>query len=168
MHNPLEQSDPKSLSTMLDLDLQLGQDWTEPELGAMLRHLMQAELEPDLTRSAPGGEKRFSALRAANPRLPQTFGQALQNSDTPPELLELIKDFAKACGASTAHSPLPEQVATVLYYAAILAARLNCEKSISGLDDATLLQGVQWSLQRAWVADPIALLMQQAQSKLSR
>jgi hypothetical protein len=56
---------------------------------------------------------------------------------------------------------LPPEVATLLYYAAILVARRRHGQRITQLDDNSLRSGVEWSLQQPWVDQRTKSLFQE-------
>jgi hypothetical protein len=62
----------------------------------------------------------------------------------------MVKDFAKANCCHPA-SVLPEHVATLLYYASIVAASLHAHDNISLLSDEDLRAGISWVLDQTWV-----------------
>jgi hypothetical protein len=65
-------------------------------------------------------------------------------------LLELTRRFAKACRSRTG-APLPDEIATVLYFASIVAAMLRCGRRISKLDDEALVHALDWALDQPWL-----------------
>src|SRR5205823_4989142 len=79
-----------------------------------------------------------------------SFGDLLSHPRPPLELLELTKEFAKTSD-TRASSPLPPEVATVLYYAAIVAARLRHGAGITGLGARDLRDGIAWALRQPWL-----------------
>jgi RNA polymerase sigma-70 factor (ECF subfamily) len=79
-----------------------------------------------------------------------SFSDLLHQPNPVPELLELVKDFAKE-NRTDPESPLGREVATVLYYASIAAALVRCGRRITRQEDATLRQGFEWGCERPWV-----------------
>jgi hypothetical protein len=77
------------------------------------------------------------------------------------ELLKITKDFAKACRLSP-HSPLPREVASVLYFACIAAAMVRCRRRISGLTNDALTDGLHWVLARPWLDAPTRALVEES------
>ena len=65
-----------------------------------------------------------------------------------------------------ADAGLPEEVATVLYYAAIFVALLRCGQRITSLDDASLARGGRWVVDQPWVAQPVRQIVVEAMARL--
>jgi hypothetical protein len=125
---------------MLDLDTSIGGPWDAQELGAVLRHQLAAPLPP-----------------VAGPAPVDTFDQLLRHPSPPLTLLESVKDFAKAARQNPA-AGLPEEVAAVIYFAAIVVANRRCGVRISRLSDEELRSGVEWVLAQPWIAADIRVL----------
>jgi hypothetical protein len=117
--------------------------WSESDLAAMMRHLLDSPL--------PG--------KSATPHL--TFAQILFASHPEIDQLRRVKDFAKSCRMDPENG-LPEELATVLYYAAIAAARVCCGQSISQLGPVELRDGIEWALARRYLPDALGDLFRAA------
>ncbi len=129
---------PARLAQLLDLDAPAS--WSQADALAALRHQLAAPLLPDLAL-APGAELDRLCPRAfAHP----TFLDALTAPAPNLELLHAIKHWARHLRTDPA-SPLAGTPATVLYYAAIAAARLRLGQSITTLSDAQLRAGLLWA-----------------------
>jgi hypothetical protein len=148
----LDKTEPPRLAEMLALDGRAGHVWRAEELSAILRHQLDAPLEFDLgdlsdeyAAIAPPGDTGTLRWRV-------TFGELLHHARPPLPLVERAKRFAKAC-RNHPEGPLPVEVATVLYFALIVVARLRCDGAprISALDDAALVEGMHWALAQAWL-----------------
>lgn len=151
----LANANPDSLSRLLELDPNDEPPWTADDLHAILRHQLDTEIEFDLTHF--GGIARETVTAIAPPQegqRPGTFGQVLTGPNPPLQLLDLIRRFAKRYRKHGTDG-MPEEVATVLYYAAIAAARLRHGASISKLDDRAIRAGIQWALDQPWFAGPL-------------
>lgn len=122
--------------------------WLPVEFDAVLRHQLDAPL-----RTA-GRQPPESATSAADIR---TFRELFQHPQPPLGLLKQTKDFAKAHREHT-NSPLPHDVATVLYYASIVAARVRLGERITSLDDAALRQGIAWGVALPWLDEGLRAL----------
>ncbi len=139
--------------------------WEATDLHAILCHQLDAEVEFDLTHF--GGIAKETVTSVAGSREskgPCTFGRLFTDLNPPLEMLDMTRRFAKR---SRTQGPdgMPDEIATVLYYAAIAAARLRHEASISKLDDRSLLDGLDWALDQPWlVASLRGLLAETAQA----
>lgn len=132
--------------------------WRDEDLGPLYRHQMAAAVQVDLGGLDAGAASRLPGLCAAHGLLLRSFGDLFAHPSPPVELLELTKRFAKALRHHP-DSPLPPQVASVLYYASIVAALARCGRRISALDDASLRVGVEWALGRSWIDPPTRALL---------
>src|SRR4051795_11531353 len=101
--------------------------WPSADLGEILRHQLDAPLSSVL----PG---QPDAVRV---------GELLNDPTPQVELLRDLKTFAKSADTRP-DGPLPREVATALYYAAILAALVRGGDRITELDDAALRVGTEW------------------------
>ena len=153
--NDLNDANHGALSQLLACDEQPGATWSKSDLHAILRHQLEADVEFDLTHF--GGVARATLTSVATHQDSaehQTFGQLLAAPDPPLEMLELVRRFAKRSRVQRS-GDLPDEVATVLYYAAIAAARLRHGTSLSKLDDETLWDGLAWGLEQDWLTAPL-------------
>ena len=125
--------------------------WGPDDLGAILQHQLSARLETDLPQDD-----------AVPPAMWQmTFEQLLHDPRPPVELLQRVKRFAKACKLA-GDGPLPPPVATVLYFASIVVARMRCGQRISELDDDSILRGMQWVRAQTWLDEPTRSIFEEA------
>jgi hypothetical protein len=90
----------------------------------------------------------------------------LQHPHPPIELLEMLKDFAKA-HALHPRSPLPREIATVLYYASILVAMNRCDRQITKLDSNLLRASVADLLPQEWLDESIRAVFTEGLCRLS-
>jgi hypothetical protein len=145
--------------------------WRPDELGEILKHQLEAPLLFDLGSSSSSSSSAAAASdEPGTPGMPgsrgdapgvSSFGELFLHPRPPLQLLRLTKRFAKTSDRRTAN-PLPEEVATVLYYAAIVAALMRHGERISRVSDATLRQGTDWVLERDWVGGPLRGLFEEA------
>jgi len=130
--------------------------WRPQEAGAVLRHLLDASLQPLL---AAGHAPNVPRLMNAAARLGlRTIRDLLHHPSPPVELLRASKQFAKAC-IDHSDNPVPKEVAFMLYYASIVAARLRCNCRITSLPDTTLSEGLHWALRQTWLDDETRALI---------
>jgi hypothetical protein len=129
--------------------------WSAHDLRVILRHQLATRLESDLGDLSQELRDDVPAARA------MTFASLLRHPSPPLGVLRRAKVFAKACKLD-ADGPLPEEVATVIYFAVIAVALVRCGERISRLDDATLAAAMRWVLARDWLDDSIHELSKQA------
>jgi hypothetical protein len=135
--------------------------WSAADLKAILGHQLEASLAAELERLETSSAGDDDAPTPTTLPCTGTFADLFEASRPPVELLERVKRYAKRAG-SQADGPLPDEVATVLYLAAIVTARLKCAQSISRLDESTLRSGVHWALDQPWLAPAIRELFARA------
>jgi hypothetical protein len=153
---------PRSLACLLQVD-DLGL-WNVTELGPILEHQLDAPLDLDLdlrTMAEQAGDRPDSGSERVGAEI-RTFRQLLLHPHPPGAWLNRVKQFAKDC-RSQPDGPLPHEVATVLYLAAIAAARGKCHQRISTLDDAAWQRAVEWALAQTWLNAGIRELLNQVQ-----
>jgi len=143
------QSKPQLLAQLLAVQTGGETHWPVSDLAAILRHQLNAPLRADLSTTNPDAGKTLDTVSAAGPA-PATFGELFAHPHPPLELLELAKEFGKALRRDPS-AGVPVEVATVIYYASIVAARLRYGRQISDLDEAALRRGIQWTLARPWL-----------------
>jgi hypothetical protein len=152
----LDQRKPSELAQALSIDPSTPEILSSDELGAVLRHLLETPVSIDL---AAAGEP------AADVGDSVTFGQLLASDRPSPGLLQRAQRFAKAC-KSNPQGPLPPEVATVLYFAAIVKAQHVLGQRTSSLSDSDLAAGVRWVLERAWVPTSVRELLDAGMQQL--
>ena len=149
-------ADPQRLGRVLVESTAAQSTWRPQELGAIWRHQLSVPLAFDL-----GGVQGEHWPEMTGGRLTWTvtFGALLQQPNPPIEMLQSVKQFAKGCrqGVSAA---LPPEVATVLYFSSIVAARLHAGQSISDLGEPRLRAGLQWVLSQKWIDEQTRSLIQ--------
>jgi hypothetical protein len=142
--------DAQSLTQMMDLDFAGRGLWEPNELGAILEHQLSAPLEHDLGLVDRAVAGRLAALNTAGGPPLRSFADLLHHPNPPLELLELTKRFAKAC-RNDRNSPLPGEIATVLYFLSIVVAITKCDRRITKMDDPALRYSLDWALKQPWL-----------------
>lgn len=143
-------SDPQSLTHMMNLDAGDEKLWAPEELGAILEHQLSAPLECDLGRLDSRLARRLEEVNSACDPPVRSFGDLLHHASPPLELLELTKQFAKAC-RNDPQGPLPDEVATVLYFLSIVVAMAKCGRRITKMDDRSLEFSLSWAFRQPWL-----------------
>jgi hypothetical protein len=150
-------------SEVLHFGLHAGRPWSVEESRAVLEHQLESPLAFDLGALPPGAGAECRALCAAEGLLVKSLNDLLQHPHPPLIALEIAKDFAKACGTNP-QSDIPQQVATVLYYACIAAALVRCGQRLTRLTDADLEEGFTWALAQPWLTAPIQAILTEARA----
>ncbi len=176
----LSASPPHRLEPLLALDGRTV-PWTPGELPDLLRHQLSAPLAGDLPVAAPrgvgaasGGTGRdevtsggtVAGFAARLGRADPSFADLLTAPAPPLGLLRLVKEFGKRCDADP-DRPLPPEVASVLYFAAIAAAYVRHGARITALGDDALRAGVDWALAQPWLDGRLRPLFAEARERLA-
>jgi hypothetical protein len=156
----------KELSSLLAAGEERSRLWRTDELAAIFRHQVAAPMLVDLGGFDPLTAQRLKTLSEAEGLLLKSFSDLIHHPAPPLELLELVKNFAKA-NVDHPESGLPAEVASALYYLAIASALVHREARISKLSNADLARGWMWTRDQAWVDEPTSRLLAQALKKLS-
>jgi hypothetical protein len=156
----------KELSALLASGGEHARLWRPEELAAMLRHQMSAPMLVDLGGFDAQTATRLRTLSEAQGLLLKSFSDLFHHPAPPVELLELVKNFAKA-NLDHPESGLPGEIAAALYYTSIASALVQLDSRISQLPDADLQRGLRWTEQQSWLDEKTKSLLAQALKKLS-
>src|SRR5438067_9323601 len=148
-------AEPRRLACLLDLTDTVTLPWRAQELSAILEHQLSAPIESDLAQEA--AIDKGSALGVNT----WTFGDLFHHPAPPIELLRSVKDFAKANRNHPA-SALPNEIATLLYFASIAVARTRCGRRITSLSETEIRAGLAWALAQDWVDSRTKSLFREA------
>lgn len=162
----LFKSHAKDLASLMASGDERGPLWHADELAAMFRHQLSAPVLMDLGSFDARTAAQLKILSAAQGLLLSSFADLFSHAQPPVQLLELVKEFAKA-NIDHPESGLPREIATVLYYASIAAALVRLDKRISQLPDPDLLRGLRWTTEQAWLDEKTKALLAAAIGKLS-
>jgi hypothetical protein len=161
----LGKASPEALANLMALGDQTARVWRPEELGAVFRHQMAAPVSVDLGSLDPGVSGKLKTLTDASGLLLKSFRDLFQHPAPPPELLCLVKEFAKL-NRDQPDSLLPADVASVLYYLSIAAALTRWGERISALSDDGLLRGFAWAMSQNWIDEPARELLRSASALL--
>jgi len=139
--------------------------WSKEDLAPMLHHQLESPIEFDLSRLDPEMVNRLRLSTSAKGLLLKSFSELLHHPRPPLELLSLTKDFAKAA-RNHPESPLPHEIASVLYFACIGVALVRCGQKISELSDEQLLDAFTWVCEQSWVDESTKSLFSEAREAL--
>jgi len=156
----------KKLASLMATGEERARLWRPDELAAVFRHQMSAPMLVDLGTFDPRTATRLRTLSEAQGLLLRSFADLFHHPAPPIELLELVKDFAKA-NLDHPESGLPGETAAALYYTSIAAALVRLDARISQLVDADLQRGLGWTLKQPWLDEKTKELLAQALGKVS-
>jgi hypothetical protein len=164
MKNPdLHDTDARLLARFLDVGDEPRRLWPHEELGAILRHQMATSVQLDLETLGSPFRARLYALAVDQQPGTRTFEELFHQPTPPLDLLQLVKQFAKASRVR-GESVLPAEIATVIYLTSIVVARLRRGQRITEQSDESLLYGIQWVIDQPWVDEKTRTLFRQALS----
>jgi hypothetical protein len=156
----------KALASMIRLgsaEALAGPVWSEGDLAAILQHQLTSPLAEEMKTMIQGENHavaqamKIDRLMQAEPAPLHSMRDLLLAKAPPLELLVMVKDFAKT---SRSRGALPAEVASVVYFAAILVARLRHHRSITNLPETSVRKGVQWVLARKWLDGELRKLLE--------
>jgi len=130
--------------------------WSDRDLSAVLRF----QLACPLSKSIETVEATDGTEGTPDPGR-QTLRDLLTSKSPDVELLRAVRCYAKAVRTHQ-DGPLPNAVATVLYYTAIAAARVRCSCKITSLSDPKTREGFEWSVSRPWIDNSIRTILGKA------
>ena len=156
----------KKLASLLASGEERTKLWRVDELAAIFRHQMSAPILVDLGTFDPLTATRIRMQSEAQGLLLKSFADLFHHPSPPIELLELIKDFAKA-NLDHPGSGLPDEIATTLYYTSIATALVRLDARITQLPDADLQRGLRWAMEQGWLDAAIRELLARALEKIS-
>lgn len=163
MRDDILRGEPRSLARFFSLDDEPHSRWTSAELSSILRHQLRSPLLFDL-RGIIGDADDGRSDDSLKSEI-RSFADLLSHPDPPIALLRLTKEFANASDARVAE-PLPREIATVLYFASIVAALLRHELRISSLTANELQSGVNWSIRQPWLDTETRALFEEARTSI--
>jgi hypothetical protein len=157
----LQQADARILALFLEMDEGPRRIWPADDLGGILRHQLATSVQLDLEGLGTTFKMRLAALPISQQPGKLTFGELFHLAKPSVELLNLVKQFAKASRVRE-ETVLPAEIATVIYLASIVVARLRYGKRISEQSDEALSYGIQWVIDQPWVDETTRQLFRTA------
>ena len=126
---------------LLLITMSTGRGWAEKwslqELSAIYRHQLATDLSSDLAGEDSVAMREVHELSPSRSPAIRTYADLLFHPTPPLRLLKMVEHFAKAHRDSDLSS-LPKELSSMLYFVAIVVARLRCGASITTLTDAGL------------------------------
>jgi hypothetical protein len=159
-------SPAKELSELLAAGEEQSHLWRPDELAAIFKHQVSAPLLVDLGGFDPGTAAQLKLLSEAQGLLLKSFADLIHHPSPPLQLLELVKNFAKA-NADHPGGGLPAEVASALYYLSIAAGLVHLDTRISKLSDPDLARGLAWARAQVWLDERAGRLLAEALAKVA-
>jgi len=156
----------KKLASLLATGEERARLWRPDELAAIFRHQMSAPMVVDLGSFDSRTATKLRTVSEAQGLVLKSFSDLFHHPAPVVELLEMVKDFAKA-NLDQPDSALPHEIAAALYYTSIAAALIRLDTRISKLADADLQTGLRRTLKQAWLDEKTKELLAQALEKIS-
>jgi hypothetical protein len=165
-HDDLSQVDPVSLADLMDCRSDREETWSAGDLEAILEHQLGADVQFDLERldEAVGLDLTKMLNVAGRPPI-RSFRDLFEHPQPPIELLDLTRRFAKEC-RSRGDSPIPAEIATMLYLASIAVAMIKCKHRLTALADEALCNGFDWALGKTWLDESMRQLLREGREAL--
>lgn len=157
-------NETQSLCGLLAYDAQGRVVWPAHDLRNLLRTQLKSRLMRHLSVTCRSdGERKvlFALTTAAHPAI-STFEELLHHRRPPLELLRAAKDFAKLhLAGRQRNSPLPPEIALLLYYGGIIAASLRCAAWVTTLSADEVRRGLVRMLREPWVDERIKAMFRE-------
>jgi len=150
-----------ALSSMLELREDTRHVWHPQELGAILKHQLAAPLVLALGNSLSAEVAHELKTLGSPQQEVKNLAMLLHHPEPSLELLSFTKRFAKSCW-NDPDSPLPREIAILLYYLSIAVADLRSGKQLSTLGRDDLIQGLRWCGDQVWVDQSTLRLLKEA------
>jgi hypothetical protein len=135
-------------------------EWNSNEMSALLSHQLSAPMNFDLSGNLSDWISP-NELAANAKGMPGSFKDLFNHSSPPKRLLLLTKQFAKA-NWEHPDSPIPPEVAFVLYYTSIAVALFRLGERITRLKSSALKTGFSWVTLQPWVDEGTKQICRQA------
>jgi len=154
-------SDPERLARVFSLAIEDGDPlYSQEELGPILRHQLAALIEIDISGLDPGSQRLLRAAAACGEGSGiATFRDLFDHPSPPVSLLRLAKEYGKS-HLNHPESPLPPEIASVLYYTSIVVAMVRLGRRLTTLSREDLRDGIQQLLNRTWLDSDIRHLLE--------
>jgi hypothetical protein len=151
------------LARLMRDDFAAPADWTAGEIEAIYRHQLASPIQVELGALAAGDAHVVASLSSAGGLLLKSIGDFLHHQQPPAPLLVMLKDFAKRL-MEHPESPLPREVASLLYWSAIAAGLAHGGRRLTTLQNDKIVEGLRWAASHTWVDAPTVELFRAAEA----
>jgi hypothetical protein len=157
---------PERMADLLSGTAHAQVTWTPREIEAIYRHQLATPLQVELGALPATEAKTLTGLADAGGLLLKSIGDLLHHPHPPATLLTMLKDFAKRL-MEHPQSPLPRDVASLLYWAAIASGLAHGGRRLTSLTNDRLLEGFRWAASQSWVDATTVELIRSAEHTLT-
>jgi len=155
-----------ALLALLKLSGEGEQVFEARELTAVMTHELRAPIHLALGSYADELRQMVQRLPVGT-QIPRSLEDLLGQARPIPELLGLVKRFAKSC-CGPENGALPRELGLAIYYLTIAAGRTRCGVRLSDLSNEALAGGLSWCREQKWLDEPLRSLVNQAMTTLDR
>lgn len=153
----LHQAEAMTLADIFHMGQRNELDWQLQDLVHLLEHLLLSDLFDEFAQLPDVVEGRATLPFEVEPDSLRTFRDLFTISNPPVPLLKLAKQHAKIQSQKQG-GPLPDPIATVMYLASIVCARIRHNESLTQWDDSKVLESIQWALKQPWLTSDLSTL----------
>ena len=159
--NLTSSNDRSEFAPLLTRELGRAGDWSESDISDIFHHQMKVPLSVELSNLDPECSARLRAYADDRSLVIKSLSDLLTHPTPPVELLQMIKDFAKANRTQTEEG-LPGPVASSIYYLAIASAWVALGRRITTMADEGVVKGLRWTAKRPWIGPAYLGILEQA------
>ncbi len=160
-------SSPRVLARIMAVGEDSPVDWRPEEMGAILRHQLDAPLAVDLEAANPDLAKRLREVTAARPGSElQTFADVFGHTHVPVQYLEIIAAFAQN-QMDNRSAVIPREIARVLFDACLALALTFHGRRLSAMPKESLTREFEQTLALPWIGDVVSAVIRQGLRQLT-
>jgi len=162
-----DQQPPERVAGLMDQGSGNPPNWTDAELGAVLRHQLDTPIEAEVVGLGAAAAAKLQAICAGEDQGATTLAGVFNCADPSVAMLQMVKEFAKTL-LEHPDTALPREVAGILYWTSIAAGMVLKRSRITRLEDGALEAGLSWAASREWLDGRCRELIETALDRLPR
>ena len=161
----VDESQTRLLAKMLDSSGPQVSTWQDEDLRGLFQHQLDTSLASAFEYPESGESPTLTQLGKSSVPPIVTFADLLKHDQPPLELLHAMRRMARRSAKETSGA-IPDEIASVLYFAAIAVARVRLGERISRSDDNVLRYGFEIMMRRAWIGKDLTEVFGQSLEKI--